>query len=70
MALAALIAAVREAEDGSGLVGTLSVAGRTLVERQARRAAPAGACQVVLLIERLPAGRTGASDRGRRDNIT
>lgn len=70
MALAALIAAVREAEDGSGLVGTLSVAGRTLVERQARLAAAAGASHVVLLIERLPAGLTGAIDRLRRDNIT
>jgi hypothetical protein len=70
VALAALIAAVREAEDGSGLVGTLSVAGRTLVERQARLAAAAGASHVVLLIERLPAGLTGAIDRLRRDNIT
>src|ERR1700756_2827225 len=43
VALAALIAAVREAEDGSGLVGTLPVAGRTLIERQARLAARVGA---------------------------
>ena len=70
MALAALIAAVREAEDGSGLVGTLPVAGRTLIERQARLAARAGASHVVLLIERLPAGLTGAIDRLRRDGIT
>ena len=70
MALAALIAAVREAEDGSGLVGTLPVAGRTLIERQARLAARAGASHVVLLVERLPAGLTGAIDRLRRDGIT
>jgi hypothetical protein len=70
VALAALIAAVREAEDGSGLVGTLPVAGRTLIERQARLAAQAGASHVVLLIERLPAGLTGAIDRLRRDGVT
>jgi hypothetical protein len=69
VALAALIAAVREAEDGSGLVGTLPVAGRTLIERQARLASRAGARHVVLLIERLPAGLTGAIDRLRRDGI-
>jgi hypothetical protein len=69
MALAALIAAVRDAEDGSGLVGTLPVAGRTLIERQARLAARAGAEHVVLLVERLPAGLTGAIDRLRRDGI-
>ncbi len=68
-ALAALISAVRDAEDGSGLVGTLSVAGRTLIERQARLAALAGAERVVLLVERLPAGLTGAIDRLRRDGI-
>ncbi len=69
MALAALISAIRDAEDGSGLVGTLSVAGRTLIERQARLAAQAGAARVVLLVERLPAGLTGAIDRLRRDGI-
>jgi hypothetical protein len=69
MALAALISAVRDAEDGSGLVGTLPVAGRTLIERQARLAALAGAERVVLLVERLPAGLTGAIDRLRRDGI-
>lgn len=69
MALAALIAAVRDAEDGSGLVGTLPVVGRTLIERQARLAAGAGAEHVVLLVERLPAGLTGAIDRLRRDGI-
>ncbi len=69
MALAALISAIRDAEDGSGLVGTLPVAGRALIERQARLAAQAGAERIVLLIERLPAGLTGAIDRLRRDGI-
>lgn len=69
MALAALIAAVRDAEDGSGLVGILPVAGRTLIERQARLAALAGADRVVILIERLPPGLTAAIDRLRKDGI-
>jgi hypothetical protein len=69
MALAALIAAVRDAEDGSGLVGILPVAGRTLIERQARLAARAGADRVVVLIERLPPGLTAAIDRLRKDGI-
>jgi hypothetical protein len=69
VALAALIAAVRDAEDGGGLVGTLSIAGRTLIERQARLAAMAGASRVVILVERLPGALTGAIDRLRRDGI-
>lgn len=69
MALAALIAAVRDAEDGSGLVGTLPVAGRSLIERQARLAARAGAAHIVVLVERLPAPLTAAIDRLRRDGI-
>ncbi len=69
MALAALIAAVREADDGAGLIGTLPVAGRTLVERQARLATRAGAAHVVLLVERVPGVLTGAIDRLRRDGI-
>jgi hypothetical protein len=70
MALAALIAAVIEADDGTGLVGTLSVAGRTLIERQARLATRAGATHIVLLVERVPGVLTGAIDRLRRDGIT
>jgi hypothetical protein len=67
--LAALIAAVREADDGNGLVGTLPVAGRTLIERQARLAVRAGATQIVVLIERVPGQLTGAIDRLRRDGV-
>ncbi len=69
MALAALIAAVREADDGAGLIGTLSVAGRTLIERQARLATRAGAAHIVLLVERVPGSLTSAVDRLRRDGI-
>ena len=53
----------------AALVGTLPVAGRTLIERQARLATLAGAERIVLLIERLPGGLTGAIDRLRRDGI-
>lgn len=70
VALAALIAAVREADDGAGLIGTLPVAGRALIERQVRLAAQAGAAHVVLLVERVPGALTSAIDRLRRDGIT
>lgn len=69
MALAALIAAGREAEDGSGLIATLPLAGRALVEHQARLAAAAGARHIVILVERLPAALTAAIDRLRRDGL-
>ena len=69
MALAALISATRESEDGSGLAATLPVAGRALIERQARLAARAGARHIVLLVERLPAALTAAVDRLRRGGI-
>lgn len=67
--LGALIAAVRDAEDGAGLVAVLPVAGHSLVERQVRLAVAAGAAHVVVLVERLPAGLTAAIDRLRRDGI-
>lgn len=67
--LAALIAAVRDTEDGGGLIATLPVAGCTLVERQVRLAVAAGAAHVVVLVERLPAAFTTAIDRLRRDGI-
>lgn len=67
--LGALIAAVRDADDGSGLVAVLPVAGHTLLERQVRLAVAAGADHVVVLVERLPAGLTQAIDRLRRDGI-
>jgi hypothetical protein len=67
--LAALIAAVRDTEDGGGLIATLPVAGATLVERQVRLAVAAGAAHIVVLVERLPASFTTAIDRLRRDGI-
>lgn len=80
MALAALIIAMR----GTGaisateprpppaserLVATLPLLGHTLVEHQARQARAAGATQIVLLVERMPAALIAALDRLRRDGI-
>lgn len=70
MALAALIVACRQVEDGGErLCATLPLAGRTLIEHQARLAARAGAGHVVILVERLPPALTGAVDRLRRDGL-
>lgn len=69
MALAALIAAYREAGEGV-LCATLPVAGRSLLERQARLAASAGAEKIVLLLERLPPELIAAIDRLRREGIS
>lgn len=70
MALSALIAAYAQAEGaGDGLRATLPLAGRTLVEHQARLARRAGATHIVILIERLPASLTAAIDRLRRDGL-
>ncbi len=70
MALAALIAACREADDGGeGLAATLPLAGRTLLEHQARLAARAGATHIVILVERLPGPLTAAIDRLRGDGL-
>ena len=70
MALSALIAAYAQAEGaGDGLRATLPLAGRTLVEHQARLARRAGATHIVILIERLPATLTAAIDRLRRDGL-
>jgi hypothetical protein len=62
--LAALIAAYQEADEpGGGLRATLQLAGRTLLERQARLAAAVGANPIIVLVERLPASLTAAIDR-------
>ena len=64
MALGALISAYQEASGGAGeLAATLPLAGRTLVEYQARLAQAAGASPVVLLVERMPASLIAAVDR-------
>lgn len=70
MALAALIAAYHEADEaGGGLRATLPLAGRTLVERQARLAASAGAAPIVIAVERVPPGLTAAIDRMRAEGL-
>lgn len=64
MSLAALICAYHESDEPGGpLRATLPLAGRTLVERQARLARSAGADRVILLVERLPRELLVAIDR-------
>jgi hypothetical protein len=68
--LAALIAAYHEADDaGGGLRATLPIAGRTLIERQVRLAAFAGAEPVVVVVERVTAALSAALDRLRGEGI-
>ncbi|TMJ12232.1 MAG: hypothetical protein E6G94_14295 [Alphaproteobacteria bacterium] len=69
--LSALIAAYHEADEpGGGLRATLPLAGRTLVERQARLAAWAGASPIVILVERIPSSLLAAIDRLRAEGLT
>jgi len=69
--LAALIAAYHEADDaGGGLRATLPIAGRTLLERQVRLAAGAGAEPVVVVVERVTAALGAALDRLRAEGVT
>ena len=71
MGLAALICAYHDAADApGGLRATLPLAGRTLVERQARLAAVAGATPIVILVERLPAELIAAIDRMRSEGVS
>ena len=69
MALGALIGAYQEDESG-GLSALLPLAGRTLVEYQARCAAAAGATPIVVLVERIPLALNQAFERLRADGIT
>ena len=69
MALAALIAAYHESGEPGTLRATLPLAGRTLVERQARIAAAAGANPIVVIVERVPPALGTALDRLRRDRL-
>lgn len=70
MSLAALIAAYHEADEPEGgLRATLPLAGRTLIERQARLAASAGAAPIVILVERLPPELVTALDRLRSEGV-
>jgi hypothetical protein len=70
LTLAALIAAYHEADDaGGGLRATLPIAGRTLLERQVRLAAFAGAEPVVVVVERVTAALSAALDRLRGEGV-
>ncbi len=69
MALAALIAAYHESGEPGHLRATLPLAGRTVIERQARLAASAGASPVIIFVERLPAALSAAVERLRRDRV-
>ena len=68
MTLAALISAYHEADHG-GLRATLQVAGRTLIERQVRLAAAAGADPIVVVVERVTAPLSAALDGLRADGV-
>ncbi len=71
MALAALISAYHETgEPGSPLRATLPLAGRTVVERQARLAAAVGAHPVVVFVERVTAELAAALDRLRGEGVS
>ncbi|RST30964.1 hypothetical protein HMF7854_09055 [Sphingomonas ginkgonis] len=68
MAPGALIAAYQE-DDLGGLRALLPLAGRTLVEYQARCVAAAGCTPIVLLVERIPAELAAAVERLRGEGI-
>lgn len=71
VALAALICAYHEAPDApGGLRATLLLAGRTLVERQARIAAQTGASPIVILVERLPPQLAAVVDQLRAEAVS
>ena len=69
LALAALIAAYHESAEPGLLRATLPLAGRTVIERQARLAAAAGAAPIIVLAERMPPALGAALDRLRRERI-
>jgi len=69
VALAALISAYHESAEPGHLRSTLPLAGRTVLERQARLAAGVGADPVIVVVERLPAALTAAIERLRRDRV-
>jgi hypothetical protein len=68
MALGALIGAYQESDDGV-LRALFPLAGRTLVEYQARCAAAAGAAPIVVLVERVPTHLNDAFERLRQEGI-
>jgi hypothetical protein len=68
MALGALIAAHDE-DDQGGLHALAPLAGRTLVEYQARCAAAIGAAPIVVIVERVPPTLQAAFERLRSEGI-
>jgi hypothetical protein len=68
MALGALIGAYQEDEAG-GLRALLPLAGRTLIEYQARCLAAAGAAPLVVLVEKVPIALNEAFERLRAEGI-
>ncbi|MEO6247181.1 MAG: hypothetical protein ABIO85_01175 [Sphingomicrobium sp.] len=69
MALGALIGAYQE-DDKGGLRALLPLAGRSLLEYQARCAAASGAAPIVVLVERVPVLLQDAFERLRQEGIT
>ena len=69
MALGALISAYQEDDQGV-LRALFPLAGRTLLEYQARCAAAAGASPIIVLVERVPAALNDAFDRLRGEGLT
>jgi hypothetical protein len=71
VALTALISAYQESDEPGGpLRAVLPLAGRTLVERQAKLAALAGARKILILVERVSPDLLAAIDRLRREGLT
>ena len=68
MAVGALIGAYQE-DDSGALRALLPLAGRTLLEYQARCAAAAGAAPIVVVVERVPQALQDAFERLRLDSI-
>src|SRR4051812_7451793 len=68
MAPGALIGAYQE-DDSGGLRALLPLAGRTLLEYQARCAAAAGAAPIVVVVERVPQALQDAFERLRLDGL-
>lgn len=69
MALGALIGAYQE-DDSGGLRALLPLAGRTLIEFQARCLAAAGTAPIVVFVERIPPALQQAFERLRLEGIS
>ena len=69
MALGALIGAYQE-DDAGGLRALLPLAGRTLIEYQARCLAASGAAPLVVFVERVPVALNDAFERLRAEGIS